>query len=1077
MRNNSSRNPIGLMADRRPDLLTGMLGILKSGNGFVPIDPDYPNERINFIISDCRIQILVTQEKHLDRALEIAHGSASLKRIICLDKARKEVAGSGAAEIYDFDDYSEIELRPGKNDVDPDHLAYVIYTSGSTGAPKGAPITHGNLSPLLCWSRKYFNFGERTGVLQNLNYCFDFGVFELLTTVLFGGTLHFVNRDELSDYAEYADYINSHGINTLHTTPSFFRNILPFIDRLENLETLHLGGEPLTGNLVNEIFSKVGDSCVIYNGYGPTEATVNCSIFRVGDKSAWKDKALSNIPIGKASANNLIYILNRNCEPPPVGVPGELCIGGVGLSRGYLNRADLTAKAFIPDPFSDEPGARMYRTGDLARYLPDGDIEFLGRIDQQVKVRGFRIELGEIESALGGHPDVRENVVIAREGADGNKQLVAYLVSNRKPAPAVGALRGYLSEKLPGHMVPTAYVFLDHIPLTPNGKVDRRALPEPDESRPELANHYVAPRDRKEEIMAEIWAQVIGVERVGVYDNFFELGGDSMKSIQVVARANRAGIHLTPTLLFQRATIASLVQAAGASQKTEAEQGIVTGQVPLTPIQRSFFEGQLVDPHHWNWSFMLETTQSLDPALLEQTLKRLLSHHDALRLRFYSPNASYLANFVELADLSESGCLARSEWRQFNAGLDETVPFTAIDLSQLGLEEQRAALEAAAACLQRSLNLSEGPLLRMAYFDMGEEQADRALLIFHHLVVDMFSSHILMEDFQKIYQRLKDAVEVDLPPKTTSFREWSQRLAEYAQSRELKQELSYWMESLNGSAPAMPLDYPAGDNNEASTEAVVTSFSKEETRALLQEIPAATGARMEEVLLAALARSWSSWTGQPGLFVDVDGHGRENILEGADLSRTVGWFTSVYPVLFDLERAVEPVDALRAVQAQLRRVPNRGIGFGLLRYLCEDEEAQWLMRRTPKAEVNFNYQGQLDPPGARRNEETPFRPARDNKGPERSLNGKRSYRLYVVASAHGGALRIRWSYSSNLHKRSAIERLASSFEDELRRLIASCLSPEADRRKTANPGGRKHQKSASNETEDYNETFSGFDYN
>jgi amino acid adenylation domain-containing protein/non-ribosomal peptide synthase protein (TIGR01720 family) len=1003
MRNNSSHSLIGLMADRRPDLLVGMLGILKSGSGFTPIDPDYPDERINYIIDDCRIEILVTEEKRMARAIDLSRKSPSLKHIICLDNCNN---------------YAVKEWMPEKEDVEPDQLAYVIYTSGSTGVPKGVPITHRNLSPLLCWSKEYFNLSESTKVLQNLNYCFDFGVFELLTTVLFGGTLHFVDRDELSDFAEYTAYINEHRINTIHSTPSFFRNLLPFSDKLESLEALHLGGEPLTGSMVDEIFNKVGSSCVVYNGYGPTETTINCSIFEVGKRSAWKAKAFANIPIGKPSANNSIHILNKGCEPTLPGAPGELYVGGAGLSYGYLNRADLTAERFVPDPFSEEPGALLYRTGDLARYLPDGAIEFLGRIDDQVKVRGFRIELGEIESAVRGHPAVQETVVLAREGGDGNKRLVAYLVPKSEVAPVISELRSFLQEKLPEYMVPTAYVFLGALPLTPNGKVDRRALPEPDQTRPELANHFVVPRDRKEEILAEIWSQVIGVERVGVYDNFFELGGDSMKIIQVVARANRAGLHFTPAQLFQNPTIANLVRSASASKPVRAEQGIVTGPVPLTPIQRSFFEGQLVDPHHWNWSFLRETPQALDFALLEQTIKHLLGHHDALRLRF---------------------CRSESGWQQFNHGSDESAsPLTFIDLSHFEPEEQVVALEAAAAALQGSLNLSEGPLMRVAYFTMGGKQTDRALLIFHHLVVDVVSAQILLEDLQTIYRQVSLGKAVDLPPKTTSSREWSLRLTEHAQSSELKQELSYWMENLSGERPALPLDYPLGVNSEASSETVLTGFSMEETRALLQKMPAATGARMQDFLLTALSLSWARWTGQQRLLVDVDGHGREDILNDVDLSRTVGWFTSTYPLSLDIGDATDPGEALRIIQAQIRRVPNRGIGFGLLRYLCDDEEVRKRISAVPRAEVNFNYQGQLDQQGARRNE-MPFRQARENKGPERSLRGQRSYRLYVVGNVSGGLLHMRWNYSANLHQRSRIERLALSFAEELRRLIACSL--------------------------------------
>ncbi|MCI0338092.1 MAG: amino acid adenylation domain-containing protein [Acidobacteria bacterium] len=1024
MKNNSSHSLIGhsligLMADQHPRLLIGMLGILKSGSGFVPIDPNHPIERINFIISDCRIRVLVTDEKHLAKALEISRESSSLKHIICLDKVQTETTNPDELKVYDCDNYAAEELVRKKKVVEPDQLAYVIYTSGSTGAPKGVPITHRNLSPLLCWSREYFNFGEHTKVLQNLNYCFDFGVFELLTTLLFGGTLHFLEKDELSDFSEYAGYINGHGINTIHSTPSFFRNLLPFSDRLESLEALHLGGELLTEKAVDDIFNKVGTNCVLYNGYGPTEASINCSIFKVGNRLSWGERAFNNIPIGKASANNLLYILNKNCEPVPIGATGELYVGGNGLSCGYLNRADLTAERFIPNPFSDEPGARLYRTGDLARYLPDGNIEFLGRSDYQVKVRGLRIELGEIEAVLHQHPAIREAVVLALEDAPGNKRLVVYLVSHQETVPTISELRSFLERKLPAYMVPVAYVWMEALPLTSNGKLDRSALPAPEQSRSELATTFVAPRTRKEQTLAAIWGQVLGLEQVGVDDSFFELGGDSMRIIHIVARARQAGLAITPAQVFQHPTIAGLAEVAGTGQAAQAEQDSIIGPVSLTPIQHFFFERQLVDPHHWNWAFLRQVPQGLDPALLAKTIRHVLTHHDALRLRFQQ---------------TESG------WEQVNAESDEMVPFAVIDLSELAMESQKEAIELAATALQSSLNLSEGPLLRVAYFVLGGYGADRVQLIFHHLIVDVISTRILMEDFQTTYLQLGRGETVQLPAKTTSFQAWSRRLAEYAQSAELRRELAYWIEAVSGEVPALPLDNPAGDNNEVSAELVVTVLGEEVTKALLQEIPAAAGAQMQEVLLTVLARAWERWTGQPRLLVEVEGHGREDILEGVDMSRTVGWFTTIYPVLLDISKAEGPGEALKIVQTQLRGIPQRGIGYGLLRYLCQDEGVRKQMTSLPRAEVNFNYLGQLDQPVA---EATLFRGAEENKGPERSLRGRRSYPLYVVGSVRGGVLKMHWNYSGNLHERATIEHLASSFNEELRSLIAHWLSRDA----------------------------------
>ncbi|MCG3161078.1 MAG: Linear gramicidin synthase subunit D [Acidobacteria bacterium] len=985
---------VGVCVERSVEMIVAALGALKAGAAYVPMDPAYPEDRLRFMIEDSQAAVLLTRSS-------IRNPQSAIRNplVVCLDADWPAIS-------------KESETTP-KSGVTSDNLAYVIYTSGSTGKPKGAMLRHSGLCNFALAHFSGMNVTPQSRILQFASFSFDASVAETFITLLSGGALCLASRDTLLSAPDLIRLLQEQAITMAFLPPSMLR--LAPADQTPALRTIVSAGEACA----REIVDRWSPGRDFFNAYGPTEVTIGPTFGLVNAMPA----ELRNIPIGAPIANTQIYLLDQHQELAPIGALGEIYVGGVGLARGYLNRPDLTAERFIPNPFSEEPGERLYKTGDLARYLPDGNVEFLGRCDHQVKVRGFRIELGEIEAALGHHPAIREAVVEARDDASGNKRLVAYLalndVTGQEAAMDVGALRGFLRESLPEHMVPSSYVFLAALPLTPNGKVDRRALPEPDQTRPELANQYVAPRTSEEKIMADIWARIIGVERVGVYDNFFELGGDSMKSIQVVARANQAGLHFTPAQLFKQPTIASLVQSASESEIARAEQGVVTGSLPLTPIQRFFFERQTIDPHHWNWAFLRETPQSLNPALLEQTIRHLLIHHDALRLRF---------------NYSESG------WRQFNAGPDESAPFVFIDLSRLGSEEQIAALEAAAADLQGSLNLSKGPLLRVAYFSMGGRLADRALLIFHHLVVDMVSSHILMEDFQTIYQRLSRGEDVDLPPKTTSFREWSLRLARHAQSSELKQELDYWVESLSGEVPALPLDYPAGVNSEASTETVLTAFSVEETRALMQEMPAVTGARMQEFLLTALIKSWARWTGQSRLLVDVEGHGREDILRGVDLSRTVGWFTSMYPMMFDLGGAVEPSEALRLIQSQLRRVPNRGIGYGLLRYLCDDEEVRRRISALPQAEVNFNYLGQLDQQSGRREGATPFRQARESKGPERSLRSERLYRLYVVGSVRGERLRMHWNYSANLHSRITIERLAASFDEELRRLIAHCLS-------------------------------------
>lgn len=537
-------NRVGLMMDHSPNLLIGLMGILKSGSGFLPIDPLSPVERICFMLEDCEVRLLVTESKHMDKARQVRASCRSLDEIICLDQCEQ---GDGCEDAV------------GATTEDEDQLAYVIYTSGSTGQPKGVEISQRNLLPLLEWAEGYFNLGEHTKVLQNLSYFFDFGVFEILTTLLAGGTLHFFGRDGITDAQSYALRIREHGINTVHSTPSFFTALLAGADRLETLEVAHLGGEQLSSATADEIFNTVGERCVLYNGYGPTEASVNSSIFCLGRRDDRKDNGAGSVPIGKATADNSLYILDSSMNLVPVGVPGELHVGGGGVAKGYVNRPDLTAEKFVPDPFSKTEGARLYKTGDIVRLLRDGNIEFLRRADHQVKVRGYRIEPGEIETALLSHEAVSECVVIAHKAKTGDARLVAYLICEGETRPGADELRAHLKGRLPDYMVPNAFVMLEAFPLTPNGKLDRKALPDPGQERPALSDEHVSPRTPIEEAIGAIWRDVLGIDRVGAFDNFFDLGGHSLLATQVVSRLRKAfRVELPLRSFFEVKTVADL---------------------------------------------------------------------------------------------------------------------------------------------------------------------------------------------------------------------------------------------------------------------------------------------------------------------------------------------------------------------------------------------------------------------------------------------------------------------------------------------------------------------------------------
>ncbi len=617
---------------------------------------------------------------------------------------------------------------------------------------------------------------------------------------------------------------------------------------------------------------------------------------------------------------------------------------------------------------------------------------------------------------------------MAREDQLGNKRLVAYVVP--KSEIDTTKLREFLQAKLPDYMIPSVFVRLKALPLTTNGKVDRQALPAPDISRLESEENVVAPRTSVERKLAQLWSQILGLEEVGIYDNFFELGGDSILSMQIIAKAKQVGLHLTPKQIFEHQTIADLAAVAQINKVIQAEQELVTGETPLTPIQEWFFEQNQPELHHWNQEILLELRQAIDPVLLEQAIEQLLKHHDALRMQFVCQefgwqqfNADYLTDIpFSYVDLSSSS----------------PDPFSYVDLSSSSPDKQESAFDAIVRELQSSLNILQGQLVKIALFDLGTNKPMRLLLIIHHLVVDGVSWRILLEDLQTAYEYLKRKEIIQLPSKTTSLRQWAQKLQEYAFSSQLHSELEYWLAESRRQISPIPVDFIEGinDNTVARSSTVSVALSVAETQALLQDVPAAYQTQINDVLLTALVQAYKQWTGSSFLLVDLEGHGREEIFDDVDLSRTVGWFTTIFPVLLHLEANNNPGEALQAVKQQLQNIPNRGIGYGVLRYLCKDTEIIEQLQTRPSAEMRFNYLGQSDQVLA---ESSLFATALETKSASRSLNGKRSYLIDINGIVVGKKLQLDWTYSQSVHSRDTIEAIAESFIEALRSLITHCL--------------------------------------
>ena len=986
---------VGVCAERSPELVVALLGVLKAGGAYVPLDPSYPAERLAYMLGDSGVPVLLTQERLLERLP--AHSAQVLR--LDADAALWEGRAS----------------EPPAVQVEPESLAYVIYTSGSTGRPKGAMNAHRGIVNRLLWMQQEYGLDESDVVLQKTPFSFDVSVWEFFWPLLTGARLVLARPEGHRDPAYLSELIEREGVSTLHFVPPMLQAFLDAGEpaRCGTLRRVVCSGEALPYELT-ERFREALPGVELHNLYGPTEAAVDVTYWSCGPNAGRR------VPIGRPVANTRVYVLDGAGEPVPVGVSGELYIGGVQVGRGYLGRAELTAERFVPDAFSSEAGGRLYRTGDRARWTGEGEVEYLGRTDFQVKVRGFRIELGEVEAALREHPRVGETVVLAREDAPGDRRLVAYVVPPAGGEAGAAELRAYLHERLPEHMVPGAIMVLESIPLTANGKVDRRALPAPE--RVVAGEDYVAPRTAVEEILCEVLAGVLKLERVGVAENFFEVGGDSILAIQVVSRARRRGLKLVPRQLFERPTIARLAEVAERvdAGTDEAPQGPVTGEAPLMPFQQRFLEGSHPNRSHFNQGLLLRPREALEAGRLARVAAALETHHDALRLRFRQ---------------AEDGT-----WRQAHAAAGEHRLLTVFDLSGVPAEARHGAVEATAEQVQRSLDIGSGPLLRMGYFALGADDPGRLLVVIHHLAVDGVSWRVLLEDLESAYTQLSRGEEVRLPAKTTSWRAWAERLAEHARSGALAGEAAYWAARAALEVQPLPVDDAGAQNTVSAARGVAVRLSEAETQALLREVPQAYRTQIDEVLLCALAGALARWTGERRVRIDLEGHGREEeTVGGVDLSRTVGWFTSLYPVVLELPEGGGVGAALKATKEQLRSVPGKGIGYGLLRYVARSEAGAGLAR-APEAEVVFNYLGQVDQAVSA---ETFFGFAPESAGAMTDPGSLRSHRLEVTGTVRAGRLELRIGYAEGVHRRETMERLAEGYAGELRAILAHCASEEA----------------------------------
>ncbi|HEX7333474.1 MAG TPA: amino acid adenylation domain-containing protein [Pyrinomonadaceae bacterium] len=843
---------VGICVERSVEMIVGLFGILKAGGAYVPLDPFYPAQRLALMLEDSQALVLLTQQR-LNGALG-AHDA----KVVNIDSDWDVIARNSAGNPL--------------SDVHPSNTGYVIYTSGSTGRPKGVVIEHRSTVAMIDWATGVFTADELSSVLASTSICFDISTFELFVTLSVGGQI--VLTENALHLRSLPDDVD---ISLINTVPSAMAELVRMGALPGSVRTVNLAGEPLQNRLAQEIYENENIKHV-YNLYGPTEDTTYSTFALV------KKDAQQAPPIGRPLANSQAYILDQRMQPVPVGVAGELFLGGAGVTRGYLRRPELTAERYIPDPFSEEPGARLYRTGDLTRYLSDGTIEYLGRMDHQVKIRGFRIELGEIQTALAEHAAIQDCAVLAREDQPGDKRLVAYVVFKSDSSIAIAELRDSLKERLPDYMVPSHFVVLDELPLTPNGKLNRRALPAPVASRDSLAQTFTAPRSPLEELLASIFSDLLAVERVGIDDNFFELGGHSLLATQLISRIRAAfQVELPLRTVFESATVAALSarieqeKQSGAESLRQLERVVRTGAIPLSFAQQRLWFLHQLEPASavYNMPAAVRLSGSLNSAALEATLTEIVRRHESLRTTF-----TYAG---------EQPCQVIREAESWSLSV---IDVSALAERERGAEVERLAEEEA----RRPFDLQVGPLLRTTLVKVAE--AEHVLLwTMHHIISDGWSMGVLLREVAAIYEAYVRGAASPLPELPIQYADYAVWQREALNSEVVERQLAYWRKQLSGELPVLelPTDYvrPAVQTFSGAVEQTELSSGLSNG---LRELSRREGATLYMVLLAAFKVLLSRYTGQEEIIVGSPIAGRNRV----ETEGLIGFFLNTLVLRTDL---------------------------------------------------------------------------------------------------------------------------------------------------------------------------------
>lgn len=957
---------VGIMTSHSIETIVAILGVLKAGGAYLPIDCSYPNERIKYMIMDAGISIILSnkdiKEKLTGQQIEIIN-------------------------LLDEHSYSQDNHNPGRISFDAEKsLAYIIYTSGSTGTPKGTMVEQRGLVNYICWAKKtYVKSMEDVFPLYS-SLSFDLTVTSIFTPLISGNEI--IIYDDEKEFPLYS-ILKDNRATIVKLTPSHLSLIKDIDNSKSSIRAFIVGGEDLRCDLALSIHKNFNANIEIYNEYGPTETVVGCMIYKYDPV---RDTDIS-VPIGVPIDNMRIYILDKNHHAVPVGVCGEIYISGDGVARGYLNKPEVTKERFIKDPFVI--GLKMYKSGDLAKYLPDGTIVYAGRIDNQVKIRGHRVELGEIESRIIACDAIKEAVVLDYE-EKGSKYLCAYYSTDKGINEKT--IRAQLSEKLPDYMIPSNFIRVDALPLTHNGKINRSLLPKPSI---EQRKNYKAPKSDKDKIIVDIFEKVLSVKSIGMDDNFFSLGGDSIKAIQITSKLSEKNISMLTRDILTKDTIGQICLAATESgEENSYNQGILSGEFGLTPIINWFVDFGFSNPDYYNQTVLLELKQNMKKEVLQQALALIVKQHDGLRLNYDKGkkklffNNSLLENEIVIETYGIDAFYDSEEFRE--------------EIRKIGLR------------LKEGFDIGKDLLIKAGLICGKTKQY--LLLTCHHMIIDGISWRILIEQLFNIYHALFNGMLPEIPKKTASIKDWYDRLRLFSESEDILRAFEYW-EKINVNDGMLPQDYITKDYSIANINMVKDFISKDATRKLSANAYNVHRYEAMDILVTALAKSVRDWTRLEKFTIELESHGRH--FEDIDTTRTIGWFTSIYPVTLEFNK-ITIENQLKSVMEQLSKVPHKGMSYGVLRYMKQK------LFQEHMSEIRFNYLGSVD----NNFSDSLFEFSSLDTGNEISEKNNITAKVDINCMVVNGMLNIIISYSKKMYRPDTMEFFLNSIKSNLHQILA-----------------------------------------